>query len=1810
MNDPFFDEDDGEFDDLYGQPPPSTSSPSERRKPRRNEAPAASPATPGGRPSTRSPAASSSVASRSYARDRASSSTSTTTDLAASGKQDKRRKRHGKLRRKGSQEMFDVQWESDVRVTKCGLCASDFSLVRRKHHCRHCGRVMCSDCSSFLYFEFSRRKHRVCATCNNQLLAEQDAYDRETAVFDDAGDDGRPSVAPASCTSKDAQQNARRSTLTSALTPKHNGDDDKTRKKQEKKERKKREKLEKKKGGTSQVLTPAAAPSRKQTRGRDEKPAATLFDGADDDWFTDVPDQHGRSRDSGDEFTDDGGSKGPGWRDRVKDTYTVTAVSEQASVLPSMTGSALTAGITGKGYISDQFRYDDVGGPGLGHDDGLSIEMPRPMQQSATTAFTDHSVKPSRLTGNGYYSEQFQYDAVGGPGLGHDDDRSIAMPRPKQQPVAAPYSYDREEPSQRQSEHDTFDASAPPEQDFQPRLTIKDNLKDMFSGTKRRESTARQRERKPKASKPRARGNENMTLDELNPSYSSEDEPRMLTSAMPRLTAQPTYYDNDADKLVVDDSPGFFEATVAEREAQRIQDEGQQRQLASDMAWVNSSALPPSVPAHRFSSEQESYSIVDHPSHTSHSPVESHQDGGSGGEDAAGNAKGGFTGALKRFFGMGSKAAGKKATTPPKSAKKASTPVVTAPAKADKLASAVPDSTIIAETASSGLERHTVLDYSPARVELAPQESFRYSTTGYVGPRDVTSRFEASVPSRAGGSSQGYEDVQRKPEHKRRDTFDDLFESPKNHVAVGNTDRYSTTDASGWTARVGESASAGRASYGATAVEVSRLDERRPIDEGDGFTFGDEPRSVYPPAPASNDPIEAWRQSAAMSLLEDQKDAAQSERSGFTWSNVRSVPELGSATYAVPTSLQPRAAYDDDRSSLFQHDPPPTAQPPSLGNIMDDLKRGSTSKKAQGKESVDDFFAEFEEPNDYVFDPATGGYVATRVPPRVAVAQHVTRSESTELLPAQTVPDRVAVRNSERDYSDPSGLIASSTAVTIASKDGDGGGVQDEVAEIIVDKISSLESELAALKQLIRNRKGSGGSNKPRASHSAARPSARKESIFDNDSSDESDSKPSDPYASSIRQVSKRESKRRPASKMKHAKKRKDSFADLFEDSPNENDTLGGTTNYEALFQTGATAAGRSIEQDSDDDGKLSPKLTKTRSKSRHRSSRKINDYVPAKEVSDGEPELTSLKGRRGKHSSRRKIPEDADDATPNLTSRQSEGNLVPPSSVDVVPAAKLVKNQIEEEDPIDALFDTSSERDVTKLYGGDDAHDGEVTNSTLEPKPAPILKGTRALLTQASSTSLTNDGVSGTPSSTATNMESVVPVSKESSGLSYSLDSHDLGEADEEEDFSINWSKMRKNRSRRHKSRRSSSKTIGESTATENTAGNLPLLEPNLLDGNSELQAEVNDTPAEHEEGKASPSSIFLADAASNWMSVSTLEEEAVNGPGGGDLESLLHSEDESKSPKASAESVAKNADDRYHKTDIVPSAVSTDDAQIEAITSNSSTIEVIPTEEVDESVENAAFSVVAEPLDAKANQVQEYAGFGILDKSGDLEFLSVTLPLDLTTPDHEGGSEDDDKESLPDDDEAFSFELKAPKKLSSALDVCVGMSSPPRRESSPPSPASSADDNVEFDQYATPSAPSSSVDGSLDDPEDESVDDELVLGKVESQAFDTDWQQMQVKEKERKKRLQVKQRQAQRDKVLRKQGVSSKSLSSNTSTHGSSKSKSNKSGKKKKVKEKDDAAPSSSHRKKSSSSRKHRHREKGDAAPSEEPPRSLTEL
>ncbi|XP_075218258.1 FYVE, RhoGEF and PH domain-containing protein 6-like isoform X2 [Lycorma delicatula] len=65
-------------------------------------------------------------------------------------------------------------WIQDKRVTMCQACTAEFTVTFRRHHCRACGKVVCSNCSEnkapLQYMKFQTA--RVCDECHNYLLNE------------------------------------------------------------------------------------------------------------------------------------------------------------------------------------------------------------------------------------------------------------------------------------------------------------------------------------------------------------------------------------------------------------------------------------------------------------------------------------------------------------------------------------------------------------------------------------------------------------------------------------------------------------------------------------------------------------------------------------------------------------------------------------------------------------------------------------------------------------------------------------------------------------------------------------------------------------------------------------------------------------------------------------------------------------------------------------------------------------------------------------------------------------------------------------------------------------------------------------------------------------------------------------------------------------------------------------------------------------------------------------------------------------------------------------------------------------------------------------------------------------------------------------------------------------------------------------------------------------------------------------------------------------------------------------------------------
>ncbi|XP_068181232.1 RUN and FYVE domain-containing protein 1 [Antennarius striatus] len=62
-------------------------------------------------------------------------------------------------------------WLKDDEATQCKQCQKEFSIARRKHHCRNCGDIYCNSCSgNELALPSYPRPVRVCDMCHSLLL--------------------------------------------------------------------------------------------------------------------------------------------------------------------------------------------------------------------------------------------------------------------------------------------------------------------------------------------------------------------------------------------------------------------------------------------------------------------------------------------------------------------------------------------------------------------------------------------------------------------------------------------------------------------------------------------------------------------------------------------------------------------------------------------------------------------------------------------------------------------------------------------------------------------------------------------------------------------------------------------------------------------------------------------------------------------------------------------------------------------------------------------------------------------------------------------------------------------------------------------------------------------------------------------------------------------------------------------------------------------------------------------------------------------------------------------------------------------------------------------------------------------------------------------------------------------------------------------------------------------------------------------------------------------------------------------------------
>ncbi|TYZ59159.1 hypothetical protein PybrP1_006409 [[Pythium] brassicae (nom. inval.)] len=1088
-------DDDGDFDDLYASPAFSRSDDGAGRT---STAPSA--VTP---PS--SPAAAATVNNKRSSRR---------PNTAPSAVLEPRRRASSAGdggRRKGSEELFDVHWEDDAGVKSCCRCAGAFSLLKRKHHCRHCGRVMCSDCSVFRYFEVSRKKHRVCTVCNKTLARANRPGDSDAEATDDGAEAGQ--ATPSGSAAR--KRGKLREGLKKTFAPKEG--------------RKKRavrtgEAAKQAAGGGADAdaalsASQAALPSEDELR----SPADDLFDLEDDTWFADP---------------------------RVVDA---------AKTERRQRGADLADDEFARDMYDNQTRY--------------SVAPPKP--RAAVNEWQDMRGRHTLAIGSAIPKGpggSLPIDVYGSRG---DDalERQRArmeMPRPEQHHVA---------PAVTRASLDEPSAAnvAPSDDDRHPRErhTLKDGLKGMFhlhgkkDGARKRRSTLATKA--PVANSAPA--------ERAGVSTTSAHSTVSVTPQPPATTlARPTFYDANVDELVVDSSLGYFDYANNRDGSAAPAVAARQSRAGPDTSRWGEALRPASLEPRVVTSDQESYSIVESPTEVTPGAANgaaATSDPVTASTPVSEPGHRGLAGALKRFLGIsGAKSTGNPldSSADPGDARQGSgalVPPVEKERQVSAPASSQPAHTGVRRESASMLRGGSFDRYSMAERSMAEKseaasrrDDTRFTMSGYapsVGstyqPLDPPSTRASTFPDAFASR-----DIFQKT---RRDTFDELFESPTNRVGASSLKDASTARA--WSG-VGATASAMVPTTG-----VDRFDRRR----DDSFSYLDAEPTVLAPTVA--------------------------------------VPSYGVATYAVPSSVP------TDRFAA-SHDTDAFAASSTHTSIMDDIghHRVPVASSSHQTNSVDDIFAEFERPNDYVFDPVSGGYVSASAPSKP--------------------------RHSARKLS-------------------------------IFDHDSSSDDEAAA--------------RQPSTKRSDSKAVLRASNVSPGDSS---------------RRVSKKKTQRR-----------RDSFADLFEDSPKTTGSgLGGGKGYESLFQSGSGK-----ESGSDSDGASKTKSAKAPRRSSATPVADDDEDAPSlkargrktetqrlEDDDDEEEELTSLKHRSRSGADRRKPQPAAMSSSVGLFSESDEEETKPVARRAKEPAKPTLRAPTRPTKPsrpvmddIDALFDSSSERDVTNFF-------------------------------------------------------------------------------------------------------------------------------------------------------------------------------------------------------------------------------------------------------------------------------------------------------------------------------------------------------------------------------------------------------------------------------------------------------------------------------------------------------------------------------
>lgn len=66
-----------------------------------------------------------------------------------------------------------VHWAPDKQASNCHGCGKSFSLAHRRHHCRLCGEVMCTNCSNFISITYARKLTGPCLAAEEPPKASE-----------------------------------------------------------------------------------------------------------------------------------------------------------------------------------------------------------------------------------------------------------------------------------------------------------------------------------------------------------------------------------------------------------------------------------------------------------------------------------------------------------------------------------------------------------------------------------------------------------------------------------------------------------------------------------------------------------------------------------------------------------------------------------------------------------------------------------------------------------------------------------------------------------------------------------------------------------------------------------------------------------------------------------------------------------------------------------------------------------------------------------------------------------------------------------------------------------------------------------------------------------------------------------------------------------------------------------------------------------------------------------------------------------------------------------------------------------------------------------------------------------------------------------------------------------------------------------------------------------------------------------------------------------------------------------------------------